>query len=207
MWRYECLFEGAPRAVVQMDMSRIIDMDKPDRPLKVAQLLDALEPHLFHHVAFRSEAGSKTDGKGCRQRYVSKRGQAKRDSESGAILLKGLTSKPTLETSPDWFISLGCQGVGCQTLLLVGGFFDWERRSVGSPKTPRYCAKLSSDVHIWMQAEPGLQKSINSKLHLLKLHGQCTHEYDPVENVSLPYSNVRGPKRKQAQAGINPSRG
>lgn len=123
------------------------------------------------------------------------------------ILSEGLTSKPKSTSSPDWFVLLGCQGVGCQTLLLVGGFFEWERQSVDSSATPRYCAKLSSEVYIWTKADPSLQKSMNSKLHLLKLHGQCTHEYDPVEDVGLPYSNLRGPKRKQIQVGINPSRG
>lgn len=55
MWRYESLFGGALKATVQLDMSKIIDMAKPGRPLNVPQLLEALEKHCFHHVALRSE--------------------------------------------------------------------------------------------------------------------------------------------------------
>jgi hypothetical protein len=193
MWHYESLFGGAPKAKVQLDMSNIIDMANPDRPFNVSQLIEALEKHCYHHVAFRSEASKRENGrKECKQRHVSSREQAKRDKASGAIVSEGLTSKPKPESSPDWFVSLGCQGVGCQTLILVGGFFEWERRRVDCLTTPRYCANVSSDVYIWTKADPSLQKSKNSKLHLFKLHGQCTHEYDPVKDVGLPYSNLRG---------------
>ncbi|GAQ93115.1 hypothetical protein KFL_013080020 [Klebsormidium nitens] len=125
----------------------------------------------------------------------------------------GLRNKPTPSDFPDWKMVLQCEGPRCKTMLLVGGYFEWQLASTGPADKPFYKASLSETVFVWSELTQGMRLRAGSKagtlsklaVGTLPLGKVCTHRFNPKTGLGLGYSVCRGVPRRELTDSLNPS--